>query len=183
MVSISFPRGCFLKKCPLSLRQSHNTFLWYWNVVLLHCQKSLETEQTCDISERPNNSFYLWSTWTTRARKKKCVQCYSLTHDYQSQFFCMIWIKWKNPHAPNIMLLPTWSCIWVNIDSDFPGSSDGKESVCNAGDPGSIPGSGRSPGEGNGNPLQYSCLENSMGREAWRATVHGVPKIWTRLSD
>ena len=65
----------------------------------------------------------------------------------------------------------------------FPGGSDGKESVCNAGDPGSIPGSGRFPGEGNGNPLQYSCLENSMGREAWRATVHGVPKIWTRLSD
>ena len=47
------------------------------------------------------------------------------------------------------------------------GGSDGKESACNAGDPGSIPGSGRSPGEGNGNPLQYSCLENSMDREAW----------------
>ena len=49
----------------------------------------------------------------------------------------------------------------------FPGESDGKESVCNAGDPGSIPGSGRSPGEGHGNPLQYSCLENSMDRGAW----------------
>ena len=48
----------------------------------------------------------------------------------------------------------------------FPGSSDDKESACNAGDPGSIPGSGRSPGEGNGNPLQYSCLENSMDRGA-----------------
>ena len=49
----------------------------------------------------------------------------------------------------------------------FPGSSDGKASDCNAGDLGSIPGSGRSPGEGNGNPLQYSCLENSMDRGAW----------------
>ena len=49
----------------------------------------------------------------------------------------------------------------------FPGSSDGKVSACNAGDPGSIPGSGRSPGEGKGNPLQYSCLENSMDRGAW----------------
>ena len=49
----------------------------------------------------------------------------------------------------------------------FPSSSDGKESACNAGDPGSIPGSGRSPGEGNGYPLQYSCLENSMDRGAW----------------
>ena len=52
--------------------------------------------------------------------------------------------------------------------------SDGKESACNAGDLGSIPGLGRSPGEGNGNPLQYPCLEKSMGREAWQATVHGV---------
>ena len=57
-----------------------------------------------------------------------------------------------------------------------------KASACNAGDPGSIPGSGRSPGEGNGNPLQYSCLENPMGRGAWWATVHGVAKSQTRLS-
>ena len=49
----------------------------------------------------------------------------------------------------------------------LPGGSDGKASACNAGDLGSIPGSGRSPGEGNGNPLQYSCLENPMDREAW----------------
>ena len=50
---------------------------------------------------------------------------------------------------------------------DFPGGSDGKESAYNAGDPGSMPESGRSPGEGNGNPLQYSCLENPMDRGAW----------------
>ena len=56
-------------------------------------------------------------------------------------------------------------------------------SACNAGDPGSIPGLGRSPGEGNGNPLQYSCLENPMDRGAWWATVHGVAKSRTRLSD
>ena len=56
----------------------------------------------------------------------------------------------------------------------FPGGSDGKASVYNAGDPGSIPGSGRSPGEENGNPLQYYCLENPMDRGAWQATVHGV---------
>ena len=56
-------------------------------------------------------------------------------------------------------------------------------SACNAGDPGSIPGSGRSPGEGNGNPLQDSCLENPMDREAWWAIVHGVVKSQTRLSD
>ena len=56
----------------------------------------------------------------------------------------------------------------------FPGGSDCKESACNVGDPGSIPGLVRSPGEGNGNPVQYSCLENPMDRGAWQAAVHGV---------
>ena len=65
----------------------------------------------------------------------------------------------------------------------FPGGSDGKVSAHNAGNPGSIPGLGRSLGEGNGNPLQYSCLENSMDGGAWWATVHGVTKSWTQLSD
>ena len=65
----------------------------------------------------------------------------------------------------------------------FSGDSDGKASAYNAGDPGSIPGSGKSPGEGNGNPFQYSCLENPMDRGAWWATVHGVAKSQTRLSD
>ena len=60
--------------------------------------------------------------------------------------------------------------------SGFPGGSDSKESACNAGDPGSIPGSGRSPGEGNDYPLQYSCLENSMDKGSWRATVCEVTK-------
>jgi len=59
----------------------------------------------------------------------------------------------------------------------FPGSN-GKESACNVGDLGLIPGLGRSPGEGNGNLLQYSCLENPMDREAWWAAIHGVGKIW-----
>ena len=62
---------------------------------------------------------------------------------------------------------------------DFAGGSDGKESAYNAGDPGSIPGSGRSPGEGNGNPLQYSCLENPTDVGDWWATAHGVAKSWT----
>ena len=64
----------------------------------------------------------------------------------------------------------------------FPSGSDGKESACNARDLGLIPGWGRSPEEGNGNPLQYSCLENPMDRGAWWAAVHGVTKSWTRLS-
>ena len=64
--------------------------------------------------------------------------------------------------------------IWLNIG--FPGGSDGKESACNAGDLSLIPESGRSPPEGNGYPLPYSCLENSMDRGAWQAIVHGITK-------
>ena len=64
-----------------------------------------------------------------------------------------------------------------------PGGSEVKASACNAGDPGSTPGLGRSPREGNGNPLHYSCLENPMDGGAWLATVHGVPKSLTQLSN
>ena len=69
------------------------------------------------------------------------------------------------------------------MNSDFPGGSDGKASAYNAGDPGSIPGLGRSPEEGNGHPLQYSCLGNPKDGGAWWATVHGVAKNPTLLSD
>ena len=65
----------------------------------------------------------------------------------------------------------------------FPCGLDSKESACNVGDLGSIPGSGRTPGERNDNPFQYSCLENPMDGGVWWATVHGVTQSWTRLSD
>jgi len=65
----------------------------------------------------------------------------------------------------------------------FPHSTVSKESACNAGDPGLVPGSGRSPGEGNGNPLQYSCLKNPMDRGAWQATVRGVARVGHDLAN
>ena len=65
----------------------------------------------------------------------------------------------------------------------FPGGSDGKESICNTGDLGLIPGLGRSPGEGNGIPLQYSCLKNLMDRVVWWAIAYGVTKSQTSLSN
>ena len=68
-------------------------------------------------------------------------------------------------------------------DAGFPGGSAGKKFACKAGDPGSIPGLGRSPGRGHSNPLQYSGLENSMERGAWWATVHGVAKSQKKLRD
>ena len=77
-------------------------------------------------------------------------------------------------HPENIYALFSWG---------FPGGSEVKASACNAGDLGSIPGLGKSPGEGNGNPLQYSCLENPMDGGAWWTTVHRLVESWTRLSN
>ena len=73
--------------------------------------------------------------------------------------------------------------VYTRCSIGLPCGSDGKKSACNAGDPGSILRSGRFPGGGNGNPLQYSCWENPIDRGAWRATVHGVAKGQTRLRD
>ena len=69
------------------------------------------------------------------------------------------------------------------VERQFPGGSDSEASACNAGDPVSIHGSGRSSGEGNGNPLQYSCMENPMDGGAWWATVHEITKSRTQLSN
>ena len=101
---------------------------------------------------------------------------------------------WKILEKKKICDIPEKNRIWIchssstvytalTLYSGFPGGSDSKESACNAGDTDLIPGLGRSPGVGNGNPLQYSCLENSMDREAWQATVHGVAKSRTQQSD
>ena len=81
---------------------------------------------------------------------------------------------------PHLHFLLSWKKYIYNIQW-LPGSSDSKESACSEGDPGSIPGLGRSPGEENGNALQYSCLENPMDKGAWQAAVHGVAKSWTWL--
>ena len=90
--------------------------------------------------------------------------------------------SWESPSP--LRLQNTFSIlVEVRALIGFPGGSEVKASASNTGDLGSIPGLGRSPGEGNGNPLQYSCLENPMDVGAWEAAVHGVAKSWTRLSD
>ena len=78
---------------------------------------------------------------------------------------------------------PILSFYSTTVKEGFSGGSDGKESTCNAGDLGLIPGLGRSPGEGSGNPLQCSCLENPMDRGAWWAAIYGVAQSRARLSD
>jgi len=87
--------------------------------------------------------------------------------------------RWR--HLPEVIyegFIPKLACLL-----GFPGGSVVKKSACNAGGLGSIHGSGRFPGEGNGNPLQSSCLENPMDRGAWLATVHRVVRSWTQLSN
>ena len=89
----------------------------------------------------------------------------------------MLWSTGQESNLVGILRRLPWECtIWA-------GASDGKPSAYNAGDLGSIPGLGRSPGEAKGNPLQYSCLKNPMDGGTWQTTVHGVAKSQTRLSD
>ena len=97
-------------------------------------------------------------------------------HDHTKKLQGYLHLQRCHPHSVFIF-------IHIYQYLGLPYSSNSKESACDAGDQGSIPGLGRSSGEGNGNLLQYSCLENYMDREAWWATVHGVTKSQTRLSD
>ena len=80
-------------------------------------------------------------------------------------------------HSLDVTLLSIWIYIFIIMRVGFPGGSVGKESTCSGGDPGSIPELGRSLGEGNCNPLQYTCLENPMDRGGWQATVHRVARV------
>ena len=92
----------------------------------------------------------------------------------------------KKKRRPSIIPHITFAAVSIPYRAwwGFPGGSVGKEFACDAGDPGLIPGLGKTPGERDGNPFQYFCLENPMDRGAWWwAIVHGVTKNWTRLSD
>ena len=113
--------------------------------------------------------------------------CWILSNAFSASIEMIIWflslilLIWSN-HIDWFADIDPSSQPRINLD--FPGDSDCKKSAHNVGDLGSIPRLGRSPGEGNSYPLQYSCLENSMDRAgAWQATVHRVAKSWTRLSD
>ena len=112
------------------------------------------------------------------------------------KFSRVLYIIYIHTHIKYILYIAFILCITYELYSlslyiyiythwcvGFPGGSDGKEFAYNVEDMGLIPGLRRSPGEGNGYPLQYSCLENSMDSRAWQATVQGIAKSWTHLSD
>ena len=113
-----------------------------------------------------------WGNWASTGQCESWVDSAELHAWLHVPFFLL-----ESSYPTRIFFPPVYyKC------GGFPCSSVGKESACNAGDPGSIPWLGRSPGEGNGNPLQYSCLENPMDRGTWRAIVHGVTRIGHNLA-
>ena len=98
------------------------------------------------------------------------------------EFTVLVYFKYCCDNHWGVYSFSNQSFLQICAYECFPGGSDGKESTCSVGDPGSSPGLGRSPGEGNGNLLQSSCLENSMDRRARQAAAQGVAKKWTQLS-
>ena len=107
--------------------------------------------------------------------------CHS--HDGPALQDCTLTLRSRSDHCHWVETLWSGKFQFCNLTNGFPGGLDSQESACNAGDPDAIPGSGRFPGEGNGSPLQYSCLGNPMDRGAWQATVHEVAKSQTQLSN
>ena len=145
---------------------------WFGEVVLVFMDNTLcntnGDDEGAEARQKQKRNGDIWGlTW---------VSCWL---QVRSSLGCMK-LNDDSKEAISIFNFPVFvlKCDWDLIQG-FPGGSDGKESVYNVRDTGSIPGSGRSPGEGHGNPLQYSCLENPMDRGAWWAIVHGVTKSWT----
>ena len=140
----------------------------------------------------PTESVPLWSTRdpeSEQLRPGKYLKCRA----HFGQYPCRVtWslssVGWESPHRCELgqtqcglyterTLYICQRYLFAVFLPELPRSSVGKESACSTGDPGLIPGSGRSPGEGNGNPPQYSCLENPMDRGAWQAAVQGVTRL------
>ena len=116
----------------------------------------------------------------TETTLDKAISSFHIAQESIKKIFFVVFSLYLGTVKNKIQLSKFWRSL--RFYSGFPGSSDSKASAYNVGDPGSIPGSGRSPGEGNGNPLQY-CLENPMDWGAWSAIVHGAAKSQTWLSD
>ena len=135
----------------------------------------------CDFSNEQNSSglpSVVYKYVQTLSRNKQGTWLPWKWWVWSKKFFLSLYILcniWSSNHGIHL-------CRFI-YRMGFLGGSVVKNPPANAGNASLIPGLGRSPGEGNGNPFQYSCLENPMDREAWRVTVHGVTKSWTRLNN
>ena len=128
---------------------------------------------------------HLWYLWYCDVKKMWCEEIHGIK---KFKLFVLSFLKFEMQSIISFlkttMIVKVWKIKWKVWKFWAPHMVlMVKNPPANAGDTGLIPGSGRSPGEGKGNPLQYSCLENSTGRGAWRAAIYGAAKSWTQLSD
>ena len=137
------------------------------------------------LSFKEPSYFDMWQKWFTCTSYRMWKMCVLKAQDKFNDFLLQQGqLKWSYFLKIYLLFYCDSFVVTNRMITSPPGSTSGKEPTCNAGyirDRGSIPGLGRSPGVGNGNRLQYSCLENPMDREAWQATVHWVAKSRTRL--
>ena len=156
----------------------HSQPLWFWDLrILLFCSNflffntSIKLAPSFSIKFVPEN-IQIFSAFTSKYLQLHCLYTFVLWWGSYCNWFTLV--HTLQPGEGNFLWGVSLEDFWRSSALGLPYSSDGKESACKAGDLGLIPGSAKSPGQGNGNPLQYSCLENPMDRGAWWATVHGV---------
>ena len=144
----------------------------------------------------PHSSTLAWKIpWTEEPGRLQSMGLLRVGHDWATSLWLFTFMHWRRKWQPTPVFWPgesqgrgspvgcrLWGCTELDM-TEATQQQQGKESACNAGDLDSIPGFRRCPGEGNGYPLQYSCLENSVDRGAWQVTVHGTAKSWTSLSS
>ena len=151
-------------------------YLLLWQVKVLVSQLCLPGSSVHGILQAKNIGvgcyFLLQGIFSTQGSNPGFLHC-------RQTVYCLSY----QGSSGKLPTFPLTNCPKYTWNEGFPGGSDGKESACSAGDPGSTPGSGRTPQERNGCPLQYSCLENPMDRGAQRATVHRVAKSQTWLKQ
>ena len=148
--------------------------LLLWELLSLKCFKWQPTQYSCLENPMDRGA---WRATVHRSQSWIRLKRLSMGHG-DTQLEASSGHQKFRTGFPQRFPMNTWIYSW-----DFPGGSDSKESACNAGDLRSIPESGRSSREGNGNPFQDFCLENPMDRGVWHATVHGVRKSWKWLSN
>ena len=170
---------------------THNFYITTTSGIKQIWEQSTKSELQIGLKNFSQRNGYLYpcpsSTWKFILMKFWSMTATSRVKDLVLGFPCS-WPVWNQKSTQKrgcrwVVRMRKWKESGQRHVTCFPGSSDSKESDCSAGDLGSIPGLGRSPEEGTSNPLQYSCLENSMDLGAWQATVHGVAKRWTWLSN